>query len=147
AIAAGLLAAVVSTPALAHDGGAFAGPRVELLGGYDNVEGDDGVTYAIAGGFDLQTGRTVLGIDLELGDSTVGEDASGVTVAGDKLSVDATRDLYIGARLGVEVAPGTLIYAKGGYANARTTISYTVGTTTTKDAADAEGYRLGAGVE
>jgi outer membrane immunogenic protein len=57
------------------------------------------------------------------------------------------RDLYVGGRVGFPLAPATLLYGKVGYTNARINTRYTTGTTTVRDKAEADGLRLGAGLE
>ncbi|MEX0341990.1 MAG: outer membrane protein, partial [Erythrobacter sp.] len=61
--------------------------------------------------------------------------------------VDAGRDLFLGARVGAKVAPDALIYAKGGYTNARLNILSNDGTSEFRESFDLDGYRVGAGVE
>ncbi|HWK35066.1 outer membrane protein, partial [Sphingomonas sp.] len=45
------------------------------------------------------------------------------------------------------VSPVALVYAKAGYTNARIEARYDVGTTSIRDHANLDGYRLGAGIE
>ena len=66
---------------------------------------------------------------------------------GPQRSVDAGRDIYVGGRVGFKATPKTLIYAKGGYTNARFNVVGTDGTTETSRHLDADGWRVGAGVE
>ena len=44
--------------------------------------------------------------------------------SGDRLCALAGRDLFVGGRIGVPVGAKALIYAKGGYSNARQTLRY-----------------------
>jgi outer membrane immunogenic protein len=141
ATAALALAAASATPAFAQDADApFTGPRVEALAGWDRVsidgESESGVSYGGAIGYDLQRGSAVFGVEGEFAGSTVDATDSGVTVK-------AGRDLYAGVRVGVVASPNTLIYAKGGYTNARVVVE----TTGFRDGANLDGFRLGAGVE
>lgn len=159
--AALLLPGLAAVPAAAQDG-APGGFRVGVIGGLDivrpgstedsDVAGDDqsteGFLYGVEAGYDLPLGGMILGIEGEWSDSTgktkanrsdpnffgYGEVASG-------------RDLYIGARLGVEAAPGTLIYAKGGYSNAHLNVLASNGTVDRKEKFRLDGWRIGAGVE
>jgi len=138
--AAALLAACSATPALAQGSEAFNGPHVELITGYDSVDGagdsTGGVIYGIGAGYDFRLDDIVVGIEAEAAESTTGDCQGGVCV-------DASRDLYIGGRLGVVVAPNVLIYAKAGYSNAR--VVATAGGIS--DGTNLDGARAGAGVE
>ncbi len=87
-----------AAPALAQDADApFTGPRLEVIGGYDNVQaGDDdsddaaeGFTYGVALGYDVQLGGAVVGIEAELSDSTGKLTGHDIDIAGDSLRLDA----------------------------------------------------------
>jgi outer membrane immunogenic protein len=67
---------------------------------------------------------------------------------GDSTNLKTGRDLYAGARLGFAISPTTMIYAKGGYTNAKFKARYAnaAGAIFT-DGRTADGYRLGAGIE
>ena len=127
------VALVGATPAFAADSPSVTGGRVEVLAGWDHVTNsgfkDDGIAFGVAAGYDFELSGTILGIEGEVADSTV-----------KKFGLKAGRDLYAGARIGVEVAPGTLAYAKIGYTNARVTCGSGCGT-------NLDGIRVGAGVE
>ncbi|ALJ14694.1 outer membrane protein [Sphingopyxis macrogoltabida] len=144
--AAALAVATLSSPALAQDTG-FEGARVELLSGYDIVEGDEGLVYGVAAGYDIAVGQGVIGIETELNDSSVREIYTDALVAGDELRIGAGRDIYIGGRIGFAVAPNTLLYAKAGYTNAAIDVRYDDGTTVDKARPKGDGYRVGAGLE
>jgi outer membrane immunogenic protein len=144
--AAALAAALLASPAFAQDD-AFAGPRVELLSGYDVVEGDEGLVYGIAAGYDVAVGQGVIGIETEINDSTVRESATDIFAAGDELTIGAGRDIYIGGRLGFAAGPRTLVYAKAGYVNGAIDVRYDDGTTVDKARPKGDGYRVGAGIE
>ena len=95
AIALGLSAA----PAMASD---FAGPRLEITAGADDVTGGidpTDVTYGAALGYDLQFGKVVVGAE--------------ATAA----NVFDRADLGVGARLGYVVNENVLAYVRGGYSN------------------------------
>ncbi len=149
------VAVTIATPACAQDREDFSGFHLELLGGYDHIAGDGedagGFTYGIAGGYDLPLGRFRIGAELEATESTTRHRTSiapiGDVVDGGRLRSDMGRDLYLGLRAGYVVSPSAMIYAKAGYSNARVTAHYTSGTTTTKEAANLDGFRAGAGVE
>ena len=144
----------LAAPAFAQDSAPFTGVRVEALGGYDrlssgddNSTGKDGFVYGGALGYDAQVGGVVLGVDGEITGATTKVRATDVLTAGDRIRVSAGRDLYVGGRIGYAVSPRALIYAKGGYTNARVNVDYAVGTARIEDHANLDGYRLGAGVE
>lgn len=153
-VLAALAASAMTAPAFAQDA-TFTGPRVEALVGYDSAsdgtDGDagssDGVTYGGAIGYDVQLGGAVLGAEAELTGSGVDTRADSLLAAGDRLVVDLGRDIYLGARVGAAVTPTTLIYAKGGYTNARVDTTYEAGNTRTEISEDMEGFRVGAGAE
>jgi outer membrane immunogenic protein len=146
----------LAAPAFAQDSekAPFTGVRVEALGGYDNLSsgddnstGKDGFVYGGALGYDAQVGGVVLGVEGEITGSTTKVRATDVLTAGDRLRVGAGRDLYVGGRIGYAVSDRALIYAKGGYTNARVNIDYAVGTARIEDHTNLDGYRVGAGVE
>lgn len=141
--AAALLAAASATPAFAQDAAApvsFSGGHIEAITGYDSVNGagdsTGGVLYGIGAGYDFRSGNAVFGIEGEATESTTGE-----CVGGD--CFDASRDLYVGGRIGGIVANNVLLYVKAGYTNARFDIT-TAGLT---DSGNLDGVRGGAGVE
>ncbi|MES2441976.1 MAG: outer membrane beta-barrel protein [Pseudomonadota bacterium] len=146
----------LATPAFAQDSDpSFTGPRVEGIAGWDRVDdgansgtkATDGVVYGGAVGYDFQVGGAVLGIEGEVTGATTKDETTGLVTAGDNYRVSAGRDLYAGVRAGFLVGPRTLLYAKGGYTNARINTRYTLGATTTEAHDDAEGWRAGAGAE
>jgi outer membrane immunogenic protein len=140
-IALALAAALttLATPALAQEAEDFSGAKASVTAGYDvvdlntpGVRNPDGGTYALGLGYDIQKGRTVFGIEGEVSDSTAKLKAGGATLA------EASRDLYIGGRVGI-VTGKTLIYAKAGYSNFRLL--------TVAGNGNADGFRAGAGLE
>lgn len=163
-LAALAASSVLAAPAFAQDAGqSFTGPRVAVLGGYDGIrpgssedsdlEGDDqtvdGFLYGIEAGYDIAIGnRAVVGIEGELTDSTgnVETDTSDPEFFGYG-RVGTGRDLYLGLRAGLLATPNTLVYAKGGYTNARLDVLATDGTTELRENFELDGWRLGAGVE
>lgn len=152
---AALLASALATPALAQERAPFTGPHIEVTGGWDRLTGKDGngghkdgFVYGLGAGYDAQVGGLILGVEGEVSDSTNKLRANDVFVNGDSTRIKAGRDLYIGARLGYAVAPATLLYVKGGYTNARLSSRYNDGVGGfSNDHVNADGYRLGAGVE
>ncbi len=153
-VLAALAASAMATPAFAQDT-SFTGPRIEALVGYDTAKdgtgqdagSSDGVTYGGAIGYDFQIGGAVIGAEAELTGSSVDTRADSLLVAGDRLVTDMGRDIYVGARAGVAITPTTLLYAKGGYTNAKVNTTYTAGNTKTEISDDMEGFRIGAGAE
>jgi outer membrane immunogenic protein len=147
----------------AQDGSTFTGPRVEALIGYDinkagstidndanpnDDESAEGLLYGIGAGYDLALGNAVVGVEGEFSDSTAKTKFENGDFEGFGLGrVGAGRDLYVGARAGFLVSPRTLIYAKGGYTNARYNVLARDGTTRLRESFDADGWRLGAGAE
>ena len=149
------LAVTTAAPAYAQD---FTGPRVEANVAYDRVETDvllpgtpdhaDGVRLGGAVGYDVAVGNVVT-IGAEAGIGWTLGDRERATVGATRVSVDSGRDIELSLRLGARVAPRTLVYAKGGWANTRFTgeVRNASGTVTTSVREDEDGFRLGAGVE
>lgn len=154
-IAALFAATALATPAMAQDVANFTGPRVEALVGYESFDVDegseDGVTYAIAAGYDFDLGGAIAGVEVEYGDSDVGGCLDGVLVSTDELCFSGKRDLYAGARVGFVVGSNLLLYGKAGYSNAQVGLDYEDGTAgTTNDFSvedELDGVRVGAGAE
>jgi outer membrane immunogenic protein len=164
-LATGSLAFVVA-PAAAQDT-TFTGPWVAGVGGYDknkagsSVDDDadpnngvfeqdesaDGIVYGAAIGYDFDLGGVVVGGEAELTDSTADSKYGDPNSDFGLGSVDAGRDIYVGARVGYKVTPSTMLYAKGGYTNARYNFIGSDGTTNYKENLDTDGWRVGAGVE
>jgi len=152
--------ALASAPAFAQDSG-FSGPWVAGVAGLDinkagssvDVDVDDvdqsveGVVYGAALGYDYEQGGLVFGAEAELTDSEADTDYDDTVETFGLGSVDTGRDIYVGARLGYVVAPSTMVYAKAGYTNARYNYVGSNGTTDYSQGLDADGYRVGAGVE
>jgi outer membrane immunogenic protein len=161
---AAVLLAGTAAPAMAQDevNPQFTGPRVGVVGGYDilrpgssedsDVDGDDqnvdGFQYGVDVGYDFSIGGAVLGVEAEYSDSTgkVRADSSDPDFFGFG-EVAAGRDIYVGARAGILAGPSTLVYAKGGYTNARLNVLASDGTTELRENFELEGWRVGAGVE
>lgn len=158
-------ATAMAVPAFAQDNSAFVGPRIEGIAGYDisragsdidnelNDEDDesiDGLLYGVGLGYDFGIGeRAILGVEAELSSST----AETEIVDGDLEDIgfgarlDTGRDIYVGARAGVVASPNLLLYAKGGYTNARYNMLADDGTTELETDVDLDGWRVGAGAE
>lgn len=163
-IFASLVAATVATPAFAQDADKppFTGPRVGVLLGYDglrpgstqdsSIRGDrngaDGFLYGGDIGYDIALGSIVVGAEGEVNGSTGNVSNSPVDAAALGFGrVKTGRDLYAGGRVGFLVSPNTMIYAKGGYTNARLDLTASDGATETGRHFNLDGYRVGAGVE
>ena len=146
---AALCAGCATTPAFAQDDAPFTGAHVEGLVGYDDVRDADGdLMYGVSGGFDFQTGGVIIGLEGEFADSDVNGNSDDLITTGDNFQLNTDRDLYAGARLGFVVSPTTLIYAKGGYTNAKFESRFDTGTGTVYDRGiTADGWRAGAGIE
>ncbi len=160
--AAGSMVAIAS-PAMAQDSDSFTGFRLEGLVGYDSVrpgsdvdidnaddidQSIDDVTYGVGVGYDMNMGGLVLGVEGEYMESQAKTeyDTAGFTEFG-VANIDAGRDLYAGVRVGVPLGDRALVYAKGGYTNARLNVLATDNTTDTQNDINLDGWRAGAGAE
>ena len=129
------------------------GFRAELHTGVDHVSADDqgetGIMYGIGLGYDFAVSdRVELGIDLSADLASTDGCETGAIVAGDRACVDARRDLAAALRLGYKVTEQGTLYALAGYSNARFRASYTTPAgVTTRDSANFDGFRLGAGYQ
>lgn len=145
--------AASASPAFAQVGlgpSFYVGPVV----GYDSVkssagdesESDSGIVYGVVAGadFDLAPGAFI-GIEGEYNGSTVDTDMEDILVAGDEGKIEAGRTLYVGSRIGAQLA-GLKIYGKGGYINSKFNSSYTDTVTLTSND-DLDGFLIGAGAE
>ena len=156
--------ALVSVPALAQQvDSTFTGPRVEAVLGYDvtkagssvdddlnadNDESIDGLLYGVGVGYDFDLGGVVIGAEAEITDSTAKTKFDNGDFEGFGFgNVRANRDLYLGARVGAKVGPQMLLYAKGGYTNAKFDVLSNDGTREYREDIDADGWRIGAGAE
>lgn len=155
-IIAAALASSVSVPALAQDAVDYSGPYVGALIGYEVVDlrdpnagtsHNDGLLYGGVIGYDVNLKGAVIGIEGEYSASNTHYSANDVFLIGDSARISTGRDLYAGVRVGGEVAPNMMVYAKGGYTNAKVRARYDDGVTTFTDSDNLEGYRLGAGIE
>lgn len=150
-----LATCVFSVPAYAQDDVSLGGAKVGIVAGYDSVElsldgesgSKGGLVYGLTAGYDFDLGNAVVGVEAELADSTVKESATDILEVGDEVSISASRDLYVGARVGFAVGSNILLYAKGGYANVRVKARYSDSTGSLSDSDTLGGYRLGAGAE
>nr|WP_298927412.1 porin family protein [uncultured Erythrobacter sp.] len=152
----GAAMALSSAPVLAQDdtsGGKFV---VGAVIGVDSIEAESGgvsgssedllVGAVIGYDFEFESGM-VLGVEAEFTDSSIGFDFDDVLVAGDRASVNAGRDIYVGLRAGMRTGPNGLLYAKVGYTNASVEGEYDDGIAVVSDSVDRGGFRIGAGGE
>jgi outer membrane immunogenic protein len=139
----------VAAPAFAAE----ATPYVGVLVGWDHVSvsdplgsaSKDGATYGGVAGVDFKLAGAIVGAEVEgMGASTSENVALSSTQSA---SISAGRDLYVGARAGMVVAPHVLAYVKGGFTNAKVNGSYTSAGTTYNASTDLNGWRIGAGGE
>lgn len=165
-LAAGSAAAIAASPAMAQDVSTpepFSQFHVEGLVGYDitqagssvdddssidNDQSIDGLMYGVGAGYDVRMGNVVVGPEAEVTWSTAKTTFNNGDFEGFGIgNVKTNRDLYIGARLGYVVTPKTMVYVKGGYTNAKFDVRNGDGTVVTNRDVDADGWRVGAGVE
>lgn len=126
--AAAVALMTLAAPAMAQD---FTGPRVGVVGGYDDVQNRDGFTYGVVAGVDAPVAKGVIvGVEATVEDSTT--KAAGL---------NASRELGVAVRAGVVVLPKVLAYGKVGYTNARFELAGT------NAGVSLEGVRYGGGIE
>jgi outer membrane immunogenic protein len=161
-LAAAVAASAIATPVFAQEvDPTFTGPRIGVIGGYDqltpgstedsDIDGEqkvDGFLYGVDIGYDFSIGGLVAGIEGEITDSTgkVRPDSANPGYIGFG-NVSTGRDLYAGVRVGGLVTPRTLLYAKGGYTNQRLNVLASNGTTEREEQFNLDGWRIGAGLE
>ncbi|MEH6757632.1 MAG: porin family protein [Parasphingorhabdus sp.] len=136
-LAAMPIVALFSSPVLAQEAGDFTGVKATAIAGYDDFDQNgasvDGFAYGVALGYDRQTSNLVYGVELEATESTTRiKNAPG--------RIEAGRDFYAGARLGIAASEKALVYIKAGYTNARVSVPGFGGQ-------NGDGYRVGGGVE
>lgn len=164
-----IIAAATGAAALASSASAqnFSGPRVEGRFGWDgtNISIKDTRDFGGRGNFssgstasDLSIGGEV-GFDIESGRLAFGGYAGADLSENDEpfpergVTFETGRSFTAGARVGYVVTPTVLLYAKGGYSNARLRPEFTAGTTATQRAAfagfdrDRNGFHIGGGAE
>lgn len=95
----------------------------------------DGLAYGGQLGYDFNLGGGVIGIET----SITGRTGSNRFPTFD---LDAGRTINVTARAGVLVSPDALLYARGGYSNARFSVTNPTGSSENRD-----GYTVGAGFE
>ena len=143
-----------SSPALAQEAPRVGGFNVGAHIGYDQVSLGDGtssgsksdVIYAVSAGYDFPVGTGFVGLEGEFADSKVGLSETDILTPGDRLTLSAGRDLYLGIRAGMTAGPFK-IYATGGYTKARLKATYDDGTITLGGSQSVDGFRVGAGTD
>jgi outer membrane immunogenic protein len=128
------------------------GFRLEGLVGYENAAFDsisqaNGLLYGVGLGYDIGRKRMRFGLEGEVTDSTARRCLGFAAGAPPSVCLRTARDLYVGARFGVEVSPGVLLYGKAGYSNygQSNVIATSAGKIVTHPHFD--GIRVGAGAE
>ena len=161
------MAACATLPAYAQDTG-FS-PRVELRVGHDEVRAkleiedsaltgttsENGIGYGIEAGADFRVTSTFLVgayVGLDFSDIEQCSDVFKDNFDDDEACIKAGRNFTAGARAGLPLGEGNLIYIKGGYSNAKIKASYVEDTTDVDSLVFANsdtvgGYHLGAGFE
>lgn len=155
--ASAVAAVAFATPALAEEestaggkivAGAFVGVdsvNTEFAGVSDSEED---LLVGVTLGYDYETeSGVVFGVEAEYSDSSVGVSATDVFDIGDRVSVNAGRDFYAGARLGYRTGRNGLLYVKAGYTDASIEGEYDDGTGEISDELSFGGIRFGAGGE
>lgn len=145
----------ISAPAVAQE--AVGGPHLGVIGGIDSVGlsvdtlgsgSDEGIMYGVVAGFDAPiAGSFLLGIEAELAQSEAGEGVNDVLAVGDRVELNAGRDMFVGARLSGTLSGNARVFVKAGYTNAKVTGSYDDGVTVESESDTLDGYRIGGGFE
>ncbi|OYU16255.1 MAG: hypothetical protein CFE37_00795 [Alphaproteobacteria bacterium PA4] len=152
-----LAALAVAAPVLAQDAPqSFNGPYVGVQGGWQQdrqtldvtrgglvttgKQNKDGFAYGGQVGYDARIGSNiVLGAEVAL----TGRTGTAPLANGGGLELKQGRTIAATARLGFLLGPDSLIYGRGGYANAR----YTLRDANTNISENRDGYTVGIGYE
>ncbi len=113
----------------------FSGPRVEARLAYDSVKAsvetgdpfatddtESAISYGGEVGYDLQVGPAVVGAYAGLEGSNLR--TCDEVFGNDEGCIGQGRNLYVGARAGVEVGSRLMLYGKAGYSNGSIDLSY-----------------------
>lgn len=158
ATVATVLAAATAAPATAAEfNGPFVGAQVgwqsEKMKNTDSSFGltpvDDTVNSVTGGiyvGYDKRVADRVV-IGAEAGLDFASDDETQASVAGMTYSVDPKYSFDLTARAGYLVTPETMVYARGGYTNARVGTSVASLAGIQSDSDNQDGWLAGAGVE
>ena len=170
ALLATALGAVAASPAIAQDdvpqtpAQAFSGTHLEASVGWDHLTSKslkdidlsstatgaaDGVAWGGAIGYDMAVGDNLtLGAEFGVyGSSTNWTNQGLVSGTFNTATVRAGRDIFAGVRLGYALSPRTQIFTKAGYTNTHFGVVGTDGTENLYEGINADGFRLGAGIE
>lgn len=145
-------AALAATPATAAD---FTGLRAQFQAGYDSIsvadsdfgidDSRDGLLYGVGIGYDFALGTNlVLGVETNIDWTTADFE---VTNGPNRAAIDPGRDISAVARLGFKAGESYLVYGLAGYTNLRVTGEATLAGTSFNEAANGDGFRIGAGLE
>lgn len=148
----------LSGPAFAQD---FNGPFVGVQAGWnsDKVRNPDTAIGRVPVDDDQQsfTGGIYAGYDRRIADRIVigaegsvdftGDDKLHSVSAGNRYTLDPRYSFDLTARAGYLVMPDTLLYARGGYTNARVKTTVSNGATVQSETANRDGWLVGGGVE
>jgi outer membrane immunogenic protein len=149
-IALTLLAAAIAAPALAQDANNFNGPFIGAQLGWQQDRQSlttgtvppatvrakgDGFAYGGQIGYDFNLGSAVVGIETSLTGRTG-------TNRFPTFDLEAGRTINVTGRAGFLVSPDGLLYARGGYSNARFNIANPAGPGENRD-----GWTVGGGYE
>lgn len=157
-------AALTSVPAMAQSSDVpFTGFRVGAEVGYDHQRSGssedidnardikqslNGVAYGAVVGYDVAAGEQLrIGAEASIGESTAGRKVRGEPTTFNLGNVEASRDIYVGGRVGFVTSPNMMLYVKGGYTNQRFGIKGSDGTVNLQQSLDTDGWRAGAGAE
>ncbi|MEE4452583.1 outer membrane protein [Novosphingobium resinovorum] len=144
--AVGLVAALFAVPAVAQ-----AQAFVQAEAGLDVVsaegESEANIGYGATVGYDMPlSGGMFVGVQATYADSETKRCARD---AGEKICLEAGRDVAVLARLGTSLTEQSKLYVMGGYANARAEVNYyddgVDGVAGVRS--DLDGFRLGAGYQ
>jgi len=157
-VGAAMLLLLGASPASAQH---FDGPYAGVQAGWERTQvrnvatdlgtlGLDDRHDALSGGmfvgYDRQVApRIVVGAEASM-DFSSDDDVQGSTALG-RFSIDPRWSLDLTGRAGYLVDPRTLVYARGGYENARIEANAIVGGTRIAERENRDGWTVGAGIE
>jgi outer membrane immunogenic protein len=156
-LATALAAPFASAASAAPFDGPYVGAQVgwqsekmrDVKSSFGTVPVDDKVN-SVTGGLFAGYDKTVNGkfvIGAEAGLDFASDDENQATVAGTNYSVDPKYSIDLTARAGYLANPQTLLYVRGGYANARVRTTLTNAASILSDSDNQDGWIAGAGVE
>lgn len=147
-----LLAAVLALPAVlaaapaAAEDGHFAGPRVAAIGGWDSTDyapgagAQDGAVYGAQIGYDGQSGALVYGVEADFTGASASTRLPALTSRADHFATAAVR-------VGFTPTSNSLLFARGGVANARLTLGSGSSVVSPGASVDSTGWTAGGGGE